>query len=338
MRVWSATLKMRRATVRDLVATLGTASEPSRFALATDVSRCESHAYRANRTHGHVRKLLTADGAALPPASERASTIRLLAPAREHFCSSLAISATRGRMDGVDVGARRSADARGRAQVRSILVTRAPLRAARYQTWDDLHAAVLVECERQILAENPSFDVTKFMSEMLARVEQTPAGAPGTPLFRALRDAAAAAIDYVERPGPGTALGLHTELLAALFSSSLIDASGERHAIRPFFRTWGRGHRSERAADKWGVRTKIIRLFHGVPDAAWWVGRKPTERDLAIVTLLSGCVPKGIRERQEESTGGADAPLVVDVMDAEESAVRVSIGRIQKSRRQRSTR
>lgn len=78
-------------------------------------------------------------------------------------------------------------------------------------------------------------------------------------------------------------------------------------------------------------RARLVALFANAPtNVLWWKDRTPNVRDLAMISMLAGQWSEAARKAQREGHK-ATRPTVMDVVRAEERAVRVALGRARKS-------
>jgi hypothetical protein len=210
-------------------------------------------------------------------------------------------------------------------------------RAERFTNTLALRAAVRSWCCVEILrrSENPEFDLAKLSAQVAAWAAEDAAKYGATTLWLDLCGVVAKCIAYVDAHAEKTKQPGHAALLAAFLSAlSTTDADPVMRPIRERFAPLLLNEIGERASRREltkSLRTRIVRTFYSVPRVLWWGDKRPAPRDLALLTLLTGCFPlppenKARRAAQGKGTG----PTVLDVLRAEQTAVRAALRNLQK--------
>jgi hypothetical protein len=197
---------------------------------------------------------------------------------------------------------------------------RGKLRAARFATWRELREAVLACCRAEVGRVTPEFPLAEFEEKARRRRQSWERGDPALQIWRELRGIVAKAEDYLRANPDAVGEFGYATVLNAFLSAPCIGADGKLLPVRERLATWGRPQKQEFAWLDESARTRIVQTY-SLAGVLWWGDRKPTARDLAIATLLSGCVPEGVKKRQDAATTPAERPTVGDVMAAEVGAV-----------------
>jgi hypothetical protein len=198
---------------------------------------------------------------------------------------------------------------------------RARLRAQRYSTWKELHGAVLEWCRGEIGRQNPSYDVPGL--EQQARGWARGEDDEGRRHWRAVRDAVVDATNYLDSHPEAPSRSSYAAMLMGFLSAPCLGADGDYgHSVRERLASWGRRSRDDHKQEALSFRTRLVATFCWGPNLLWWGDRLPTIRDLAILCLLAGQVPEGVKKRQSAATTPAERPTVGDVVAAEQEAVR----------------
>jgi hypothetical protein len=214
------------------------------------------------------------------------------------------------------------------------------LRAKRYSTWKELRAATLEWCwaevEREMGGPVDRDQWRAFLADWFRAVDDEPRR-----LWREVRDALVRAADYLDA-NPEAARAIYygydlNELIsfacyhqvnaAVVNGGDPSEHNVHRGSIRGWIESARRGGPRTNPED-WSCRTRLVRSVLGPIGGKWWWGsRKPTVRDLAIMSLLVGNEPEGALKQQRCAAGDADRPTVLDVVAAEENAIRAAKSR-----------
>jgi hypothetical protein len=182
--------------------------------------------------------------------------------------------------------------------------------------------ATLAWCREAITKLDPSFDVSAFEAKTRARVRAWERGDPTHRLWRALRDAAGEAADYLKANPGAVEHSFYAAMLEGFFSAPCLGHEGAfSSSIGERLQAWGRAYADEQKMEKESARTRLVETYGRGKHLLWWGDRMPTERDLAIVTLLGGCIPESALRRQKNAVRDADRLTVLEVVQAEESAI-----------------
>lgn len=207
---------------------------------------------------------------------------------------------------------------------------RARLRAKRYPTWKELHAAVIAWCRSEALRLNPKFDVADFerQARQWARIDDEPVR-----IWKALQTALEQAEAFLVANPDSPSRSAHAAMLDGFLSSKIEGNDGNfTKSVGERIEYWRNGHR---APPLTSLRARLALLFDAGPNPIW-PDKKPGVREIAVLSLLAGCIPEGEKRRQEQAVGEADRPTIADVLDAEQTAVRTTLGRLQRQRTKRS--
>jgi hypothetical protein len=231
---------------------------------------------------------------------------------------------------------------------------RAALRAPRYKSWKGLHAAALSLCRKEIERKDPTFDVAAFEQEAQQRVRWRNENEP-LRLWMALRDVLVAADAYLKKcPSVGDDKNIFADRLDAILSTPVIgneittpplvndlpipelDAlvrtapSYQSYApLRDRLSGWSESQPisgSKRRDQDVQLRKSFVDRYRERKDELWWKGL-PHVRDLAIVTLLAGLIPRGVQKRQNASKDEVAGPTASEVIDAEEHSIHALLSR-----------
>jgi hypothetical protein len=197
---------------------------------------------------------------------------------------------------------------------------RARLRAKRYETLRELREAVLAWCRDAVRRTNPSFDLPGFERRTREGVGAWGRGDPAFLLWRAVRDAARAAADYLAANPDAPKHSQYAAVLEAFLSAPCVGSDGALLPIGQRLCSWGTVR--ARPQGNQSARTRLVQTYGRLPNLLWWGNRKASLRDLAIVTLLGGCFPEAARRQQKDAVSVADRPTVLDVVTAEENTIR----------------
>jgi hypothetical protein len=196
---------------------------------------------------------------------------------------------------------------------------RAKLRAERFATWTDLYAAVMTFCREEIKGQAPSLDVTRLerTAQRLAPTEEEDAFWGANRACRKVIAALLEALDYLEAHPDKMTVAFYAAMLAGVPPLSPPIKGRDRPNVGAV--------RNAKRPHTQSLRTRLVTAFGRTPDAFWWRGRSPSVRDLAILSLLAGCIPESAKKRQHGAAGQADRPTMIDVVLAEENAIRAAM-------------
>ena len=196
---------------------------------------------------------------------------------------------------------------------------RAKLRAKRYATWRELHAAVIDWCRAEAPRLNPKFDVADFerQARRWARADDEPRR-----LWEALVAALERADAFLAANPEATSQSIPAAMLEG-FLSSLIEGNDGmlNRSVRERLKLLQNRHR---VPPRNSLRGKLVALFALGPNPIW-PDKAPGVREIAVLSLLAGCIPEGAKQRQEGAGGVADRLTIRDVLQAEQSAVRATL-------------
>jgi hypothetical protein len=223
--------------------------------------------------------------------------------------------------------------------------TSGKLRAERYGTWEELHAAVLGQCRAELASLNPILDIADFerQAAQWRRPDERPLRA-----WRAVRDAYLEASALLEEQ-PAPYANIYTAQLEGYLSALCQGAMGDFSlSIGERLSTWvwppiGASSRppsfrtclvsmlvrarsvflSSAAALELQERSERVVRRLALPKRS-----ERLVRELALLTLLADCASGSARSRQSRPDD-ADRPTVSDVVRAEANAVRLILNALE---------
>ena len=197
-------------------------------------------------------------------------------------------------------------------------------RALRYDSWPELQDAVLTWCRERIAEENPGFDIAELEAQLHTWVSDWASGIDEAYThLSAMVDAIANADEYLRAHPSAPEKSIFAAMIAAALDARCEGADGDFSlSIRERFRRWRLVPDDMRWPLGSSPRARLVSMFENAPhNVLWWRDRSPTVRDLAIIALLAGQWPGAARRQQAEGIGAA-RPTVMEVVGAEENAIR----------------
>ncbi|HET9954947.1 MAG TPA: hypothetical protein VFQ61_10610 [Polyangiaceae bacterium] len=205
---------------------------------------------------------------------------------------------------------------------------RAKLRAKRYATWKELQAATIEWCRLEAPRLNPRFNVADFerQARKWARFDDEP---------RRLWEALEAILERIEAflvANPDSpSESIYAGMLDRFMTSKIEGNDGKlTYSIRERLR---HGRDRYRGTPRTSLRVKIVSLFSVGPNPIW-PDKKPRVRELAVLSLLAGCIPEGEKRRQEGAVGDADRPTIAEVLEAEQTNIRAVLKKLRKEKKE----
>jgi hypothetical protein len=206
--------------------------------------------------------------------------------------------------------------------------------ARRYDTWPELQQAVLTWCRKRIAEESPDFDVAALEKQLHEWVSDWAAdNDEAFARLSAILHAVEAGANYLEAHPSAPEKNAFAAMIAGALGARCEGSDGDYSlSVRERFRRWQVVPEDVRHPLGSSLRARLAGLFeHAGEDVLWWTARKPEVRDLAIITLLGGQWPQAARRQQVEGPR-AKRPTVMEVVGAEENAIRALISAAKKAR------
>jgi hypothetical protein len=197
-------------------------------------------------------------------------------------------------------------------------------RAERYETWPELQRAVLGWCRESIAKESPGFDCAALEADLQRWINHWATdNDEGYKHWFAFMQAFSRADAYLRDHPSAAERSLFAAMLEAAFGAACEgNDEGVPGTVRDRLKCW----RLVEAHEVWPLgaspRARLVSAFVNAPaNVLWWRDRTPRVRDLAIIALLAGQWPGAARKQQTDGSGST-RPTVMDVVGAEENAIR----------------
>lgn len=197
-------------------------------------------------------------------------------------------------------------------------------RALRYDTWPVLQRAVLTWCRERITEENAGFDVSALEDQLRGWVSDWAADNDEAYIrLSGLLDAITEADKYLQAHPSAPEKNVFAAMIAGALGARCEGSDGDFSlSIRERFQRWRLVPDDARHPLGSSPRARLVSLFENAPHRLlWWQDRSPKVRDLAIIALLAGQWP-GAAKKQQADGSMATRPTVMDVVGAEENAIR----------------
>jgi hypothetical protein len=203
----------------------------------------------------------------------------------------------------------------------------APLRAKRYESAKELRNAVLEWCRTWIHEQNPALEVAQFESDLARQLANTmTVDAEAFEVWCGLLDALEKANKFLEAKPSAPEQSTYAALLEGFLDTVCEGADGNfDKSIRERVSHWRRTSEKDRWPLGSSPRARLVASFEHYPGRMlWWGDRPASVRALAVISLLAGQWPDAARKRQAGGIG-AERPTVMEVIRAEENAVRATL-------------
>ena len=204
---------------------------------------------------------------------------------------------------------------------------RAKLRAKRYGTWKELHAAVIEWCRSEAVRLNPKFDVADFerLASTVARFDDE-----ARRLWEALESTLESVEAFLVANPDSPSESIYAGMLDRFLTSKIEGNDGKlTYSIRERLRN---GRDRYRPTPRTSLRVKVVSLFSVGPNPIW-PDKKPAVREIAVLSLLAGCIPEGEKRRQERAVGDADRPTIAEVLEAEQTNIRAVLKKFRQQKK-----